>query len=88
MYEPRVPKPYQATRSWTDRSETALLRDVAFNRHSMNDGHHVSPSDNDLIQVGGDGITVKLVQGLNPEFEKVLFESHTGNHQHQLAWPG
>jgi thymidylate synthase (FAD) len=38
----------------------------------MNDGHHVSPTDNDLIQVGDDGITVKLVQGLNPEFERVL----------------
>jgi hypothetical protein len=38
----------------------------------MNDGHHLSPSDNDLVQVGDDGITVKLVQGLNPEFMKVL----------------
>jgi thymidylate synthase (FAD) len=38
----------------------------------MNDGHHVSPYDNDVIQVGDDAITVKLVQGLNPEFEKVL----------------
>ena len=38
----------------------------------MNDGHHVSPYDNDLVQVGDDGITVKLVQGLNPEFERVL----------------
>jgi len=38
----------------------------------MNDGHHVSPADNDTIQVGDDGITVKLVQGLNPEFTKVL----------------
>jgi len=72
MYHPRGPKPYQASRSWENREETALLRDEAFNRHSMNDGHHVSPSDNDTIQVGDDGITVKLVQGLNPEFEKVL----------------
>jgi len=63
---------YKASRQWGDQKETALLRDVAFNRHSMNDGHHVSPSDNDTIQVGDDGITVKLVQGLNPEFEKVL----------------
>jgi len=38
----------------------------------MNDGHHVSPADNDRVQVGDDGITVKLVQGLNPEFTKVL----------------
>jgi thymidylate synthase (FAD) len=55
-----------------DQRETELLRDVAFNRHSINDGHHVSPYDNDIVQIGDDGITVKLVQGLNPEFEKVL----------------
>ena len=72
MYEPRVPKPYQGSRTWTDRSETALLRDRAFNRHSMQDEKHLSPTDNDIIQVGDDGITVKLVQGLNPEFKSVL----------------
>jgi len=70
--EPRVPKPYTGSRSWGDQSETDLLRDVAFNRHSMNDGQHVSPTDNDTIQVGDDGITVKIVQGLNPEFQRVL----------------
>jgi thymidylate synthase (FAD) len=72
MYDPRKPSPYRASREWEDRSETELLRDVAFNRHSINDGHHVSPYDNDLLQVGDDGIHVNLVQGLNPEFEKVL----------------
>jgi len=69
---PRYPAMYKASRAWGDQKETALLRDVAFNRHSMNDGHHVSPSDNDRIMIGDDGITVKLVQGLNPEFTKVL----------------
>lgn len=72
MYKPRVPHEYLGSRIWTDKSETDLLRDVAFNRHSINDGHHVSPYDNDTIQVGDDGITVKLVQGLNPEFAQVL----------------
>jgi len=72
MYNPRVYYPYTGSRDWSDRSETALLRDVAFNRHSMNDGHHVSPADNDTLQIGDDGITVRIVQGLNPEFEKVL----------------
>lgn len=72
MFDPRVPKAYSGSRRWDDRTESALLRDVAFNRHSMNDGHHLSPADNDLIQVGDDGITVKIVQGLNPEFTKVL----------------
>jgi len=38
----------------------------------MNDGKHVSPADNDTLQIGDDGITVRIVQGLNPEFEKVL----------------
>lgn len=64
--------PYYASRDWTDQSETPLLRDVAFNRHSINDGRHVSPYDNNMIMVGDDGITVKLVQGLNPEFQNVL----------------
>jgi len=72
VFSPRVPKPYVGSRNWGDQSETDLLRDVAFNRHSMNDGMHVSPYDNDTVQVGDDGITVRLVQGLNPEFEKVL----------------
>jgi len=71
-YDPRDPRPYFSSRAWDDRSETPLLRDVAFNRHSMNDGHHVSPSDNDQVKVGDDGISVNLVQGLNPEFEQVL----------------
>jgi len=72
MFTPRAAKAYQGSRNWTDRQETPLLRDVAFNRHSMQDGGHLSPSDNDTIQVGDDGITVKLVQGLNPEFKQVL----------------
>ena len=72
MFEPRQPTSYSASRSWIDRGETPLLRDVAFNRHSMNDRHHVSPFDNAEISVGDDGIDVILVQGLNPEFERVL----------------
>lgn len=52
---------YTVSRRWNDDRETNLLRDVAFNRHSMNDGEHVSPSDNAHINVGADGIIVKLV---------------------------
>lgn len=70
--EDSAPQAYQSSRAWEDRSETPLLRDVAFNRHSMNDGHHVSPYDNGLVQIGTDGINVLLVQGLNPEFTTVL----------------
>jgi flavin-dependent thymidylate synthase len=70
--ERRDTVPYVASRAWEDQDETPLLRDVAFNRHSMNDGHHVSPFDNGTMQIGDDGINVALVQGLNPEFQAVL----------------
>lgn len=71
-FTPRTPGGYAASREWGDREVSPLTRDVAFNRHSYNDGHHVSPLDNGRIVVGDDGINVVLVQGLNPEFEKVL----------------
>src|SRR4029077_16303435 len=72
MYNPGPPEPYRCSRNWNDRAETEELRDVAFNRHSMNDGHHVSPLANATVRVGDDGINVSLVQGANPEFERVL----------------
>lgn len=50
-----------------------LTRDVAFNRHSMNDGHHVSPYDNAMVQIGTDNIEAALVQGIDEEkFRRVL----------------
>jgi flavin-dependent thymidylate synthase len=64
--------PYQGSRAWDDQGETPLLRDVAFNRHSIQDGKHVSPYDNGRMEIGDDGIAVNLVQGLNPEFQQVL----------------
>lgn len=72
MIEKKPLQPYTSTRAWEDQEETPLLRDVAFNRHSMNDGHHVSPYDTAKADIGEDRIVVKLVQGLNPEFEDVL----------------
>lgn len=72
MLKPQELKEYTSSRDWNDREETPLLRDVAFNRHSMNDGEHVSPYDNARVPVGDDEIIVKLVQGLNPEFAEVL----------------
>lgn len=48
-----------------DNDERLLLADVAFNRHSMNDGEHVGPSDNGQISVGTDHIEVALVQGID-----------------------
>lgn len=61
------------SRAYDDKRETNLLRDVAFNRHSMNDGHHVSPLDNGKIQIGADGIEVRLVQPIDEEmFKRVI----------------
>lgn len=66
--------PYRTSRLLDDNeSRSNLLRDVAFNRHSMNDGHHVSPLDNGHIDVGADGIEVRLVQGIDEEqFKRTL----------------
>lgn len=72
MFEPRKPGDYSASRAFDDRSETSLLRDVAFNRHSINDGQHVSPYDNGEVSVGDDKIIVNIVQGLHPDMEMVL----------------
>jgi len=38
----------------------------------MQDGEHVSPNPQYIAQIGDDEIIVKLVQGLNPEFQDVL----------------
>lgn len=58
------PKP---SRAFGDTDDRALLRDVAFNKHSVNDGHHVSPTDNGMNQIGVDGIKVALAQGIDVE---------------------
>lgn len=71
-FEPRQPTGYNTSRAGDDRTVTPALRDVAFNRHSYQDGRHISPLDNGRIAIGDDGINVLLVQGLNPEFQKVL----------------
>jgi flavin-dependent thymidylate synthase len=78
---------YTASRDWADQRETALLRDVAFNRHSMQDGKHVSPYDNAQLKIGDDGIAVNLVQGLNPEFQKVLSKAQRATIGIDLALP-
>lgn len=66
-------KEYTTSRRADDLTETNLLRDVAFNRHSMNDGRHNSPYDNGKIQIGDDGIVVELVQGIDErQFAKTL----------------
>lgn len=87
MFEPREPEGYHASRMWNDRRESDLTRDVAFNRHSKNDGQHVSPYDNGEVLVGDDGIIVKLVQGLNPEMEQVMSKATRATIGIDLAVP-
>jgi flavin-dependent thymidylate synthase len=68
------PPPGEFSRHPSDLEEhDVLTRDVAFNRHSKNDGHHVSPYDNATVQVGTDKIEAALVQGIDEEnFRRVL----------------
>lgn len=64
---------YNVSRPPTDTDERTLTRDIAFNRHSKNTGEHVSPLDNGRINVGTDGISVKLCQGIDEEsFKRTL----------------
>lgn len=53
------------------------LSDVAFNKHSVNDGEHVSPTDNGDIYTGTAGLQVKLVQGVDQELFKAVLSSAT-----------
>lgn len=53
------------------------LADVAFNKHSVNDGDHVSPTDNGDILTGTAGLRVKLVQGIDKELFKAVLSSAT-----------
>lgn len=69
-----VSPPGMTSRHPSDLEEhDVLTRDVAFNRHSKNDGHHVSPYDNAEVQVGTDRIEAALVQGIDEDsFKRVL----------------
>lgn len=53
------------------------LADVAFNKHSVNDGEHISPTDNGDIYTGTAGLQVKLVQGVDQELFKAVLSSAT-----------
>lgn len=80
---------YETSREHDDTRQTNLLRDVAFNRHGMNDGHHVSPYDNGKIQVGTDGIIVKLTQGINEDaFKRTLSSATRATIGLDLSVPG
>jgi flavin-dependent thymidylate synthase len=53
----------------------------------MQDGKHVSPYDNGMMMIGDDGISVKLVQGLNPEFQEVLSKAQRATIGIDLTMP-
>lgn len=53
--------------------DNVTLADVAFNKHSVNDGEHVNPEDKGQYLVGTADLEVKLVQGVDFEsFKRVL----------------
>lgn len=84
---PRIPTGLRASRFPDDLRESPLTRDVAFNRHSINDGQHVSPFDQGRVSVGDDEIEVRLVQGLHPDMERVLSKATRATIGINLALP-
>jgi thymidylate synthase (FAD) len=64
---------YQFSRELGLHDNDILLRDVAFNKHRFNDGHHLSPYDQGMVDVGFDNIEVRLVQGIDEDnFKRTL----------------
>jgi thymidylate synthase ThyX len=65
--------PYDASRPQNDLRVSGLTKDVAFNRKAWDGGNPRNPADNGQIQVGLDGIQVRLVQGINEDdFRRTL----------------
>lgn len=67
---------YRKSRPNNEWDGDPILSDKAFNRHSMNtDGRHTAPGAGEpgVMQVGTDGLRVKLLQGVDEEsFKRVL----------------
>ncbi len=55
------------SREFADQRVEGITKDVAFNRLSFDQGEPRNPRDNGMVQVGTDGINVKLVQGIDEE---------------------
>ena len=68
-------KPYYNTNPH-DLSDPKLT-DLVFNKHSVNDGEHVSPYDQGTIHVGTAGLRVELVKAPNFEVFKSILSSAT-----------
>jgi len=64
---------YQYSRPLGYMDPNILLKDAAFNKHTLNDGHHTSPYNEGHIDVGFDNLEVRLVQGIDEEsFKRTL----------------
>jgi len=64
---------YQFSRPLGQMDPNILLRDAAFNKHTLNDGHHTSPYSQGRIDIGLDNLEVRLVQGIDEEaFRRTL----------------
>ena len=48
-------------------SDMLLLADKGFNNHDRNGGNHVSPYDTGKVDVGLDGLEVRLIQGIDEQ---------------------
>lgn len=64
-------------RANTDDIDNVTLSDLAFNKHSVNDGEHVSPYDEGAFLVGTADLEVKLVQGIDQDLFKAVLSSAT-----------
>lgn len=72
-FTPQPPRNLTPSRDWYDRTATPELTGVPFNKHSLNSGKHVNPTDTGTIWIGLDGIEVKLVTDFkDAEFFKAV----------------
>jgi flavin-dependent thymidylate synthase len=67
------------------------VAETAFNNHSKNTGAHVSPFDTGLVQVGVDGLEVRLLQGIDiatlAQVTAAGTEATIGRPRPKGAWP-
>lgn len=64
---------HEYSRPLGEMDPNVLLKDVAFNKHLYNDGHHHSPYSQGRIDIGFDNLEVRLVQGIDEDaFKRTL----------------
>lgn len=56
------------------KDELVHIAETSFNNHDKNTGEHVSPFDTGMVQIGVDGIEVRLLQGVDMDhFKQVIY---------------